>query len=230
MENAQATILESNIGSPQGDSISGSLFTLYFNRSLQQIKDEMQKELIDCRDINPRCVEKMESNIPEEIVYADDCEFITEIEKTKDKIYEKAKEIMQSKSLSVIKGKTEYTTVKRGSQEEEREWRNLIKMGSKFDDWEDIQRINELATITLAKNETIWKKNWKAKLTTGIRLHETLVKSVLLYNCRTWDVSKDEQRRLNSFHRRQLRKVIGTQWPYKIPNDKSQEQSHCRSP
>ena len=138
MENAQATIFESNIGSPQGDSISGSLFTLYFNRSLQQIKDEMQKELIDCRDINPRCVEKMESNIPEEIVYADDCEFTTEIEKTKDKIYEKAKEIMQSKSLLVIEGKTEYTTVKRGSQEEEREWRNLIKMGSKLGDWEDI--------------------------------------------------------------------------------------------
>ena len=33
----------------------------------------------------------MESSIPEEIVYADDCDFITEIEKTKDKIYEKAK-------------------------------------------------------------------------------------------------------------------------------------------
>ena len=33
----------------------------------------------------------MESNIPEEIKYADDCDFITDIEKTKDKIYEKAK-------------------------------------------------------------------------------------------------------------------------------------------
>ena len=41
----------------------------------------------------------MESSIPEKIVYADDCDFITEIEKTKDKIYEKAKEIMTSKNL-----------------------------------------------------------------------------------------------------------------------------------
>ena len=48
MENTQATIFESNIGSPQGDSISGPLFTLYFNRALQQIKDGMQKEPIDC--------------------------------------------------------------------------------------------------------------------------------------------------------------------------------------
>ena len=127
----------------------------------------------------------MKSSIPEEIVYADDCDFITEIGKTKDKIYEKAKEIMKSKSLLVNNEKTEYTTVKSGSKGKEREWRNVVKLGSKLDDWEDIQRRKELATIALAKNDTIWKKNWKTKLTTRIRLYETLVKSVLLHNCGT---------------------------------------------
>ena len=63
----------------------------------------MQKEPIDCRDITPRWVEKMESSIPVEIVHADDCDFITEIEKTKDKIYVKAKEIMTCKNLLVNK-------------------------------------------------------------------------------------------------------------------------------
>ena len=71
----------------------------------------------------------MENNIPEEIVYADDFDFITEIEKTKDKIYKKAKEIMTSKNLLMNEEKTEYTTVKRGSKEGEREWRNVIKLG-----------------------------------------------------------------------------------------------------
>ena len=47
----------------------------------------MQKEPIDCRDINLRLVEKMGSSIPEEIMYADDCDFTTGIEKTKDKVY-----------------------------------------------------------------------------------------------------------------------------------------------
>ena len=92
--------------------------------------------------------------------------------------------------------KTEYNTIKRGSKEEEREWRNVIKLGSKLGDREDIQRRKELATIALAKNDAIWKKNWKTKLTTRIRLYETLVKSVLLYNCGTWDVSRDDQRKL----------------------------------
>ena len=77
-----------------------------------------------------------------------------------------------------------------------------------------------MATIALAKNDTIWKRNLKTKLKTRIRLYEALVKSVLLYNCETWGVSKDDQRKLNSFHRRQLRKVIGTQWPHKISNNK----------
>ena len=77
-----------------------------------------------------------------------------------------------------------------------------------------------MATIALAKNDAIWKKNWKTKLTTRIQLYETPVKSVLLCNCGTWGVSKDDQRKLNSFHRRQLRKVIGIQWPHEISNNK----------
>ena len=77
-----------------------------------------------------------------------------------------------------------------------------------------------MATIALAKNDTIWKRNLKTKLKTRIRLYEALVKSVLLYNCETWGVSKDDQRKLNSFHRRQLRKVTWIQWPHKISNNK----------
>ena len=47
----------------------------------------------------------------------------------KDKIYDKVKEIMKSRNLLVNEEKTEYTTVKRGSKEEERAWRNVIKLG-----------------------------------------------------------------------------------------------------
>ena len=35
VENAQTITFESNIGSPQGDSISGPIFTIYFNHALQ---------------------------------------------------------------------------------------------------------------------------------------------------------------------------------------------------
>ena len=68
-----------------------------------------------------------------------------------------------------------------------------------------------IATVALEKDDRIWKKNWKTKLTTRIRLFGTLVQNVLLYNCGTWGFPKYDQRKLNSFHRRQLRKVIGIQ-------------------
>ena len=41
---------------------------------------------------------------------------------------------MKSKNLLVNDEKTEYITVKRGSKEEEREWKNVIKLGSKLGD------------------------------------------------------------------------------------------------
>ena len=33
-------------------------------------------------------------------------------------------------------------------------------------------------------------------------------------------MSKDDQRKLNSFHRNQLRKVVGIQWAHKISDEK----------
>ena len=41
------------------------------------------------------------------------------------------------------------------------------------------------------------------------KLYETLVKSILLYNSGTWGLTTKDEKDLNSFHRRLLRKVIG---------------------
>ena len=46
VENAQTTTFESNIGSPQGDSISGTLFTIYVNDALQQLRKEIRRKNI----------------------------------------------------------------------------------------------------------------------------------------------------------------------------------------
>ena len=43
IENAKATPFKSNIGWPQGESINGTLVTIYFNRVLQQIREETGK-------------------------------------------------------------------------------------------------------------------------------------------------------------------------------------------
>ena len=69
VENAQSTLFESNIGSPQRDSISGPLFTIYFNHDLQQLREEIRKGRIDVREINAQWTERIKSNLLDELVY-----------------------------------------------------------------------------------------------------------------------------------------------------------------
>ena len=90
-----------------------------------------------------------------------------------------------------------------------------------------------MVTEKRSKKENNWQllplqrmTQWKTKLATRIWLYETLVKIVLLYNCGTWGVSKDDQRKLNSFQRRQLRKVIRIHWSHKISNNKLYKITH----
>ena len=148
---------------------------------------------------------------------------MTEIENMTKRIYEIAREILKENNLLVNDDKTENTVIKRGSKEEERGWRNTIKLGSKLGDREDIKRRKELSSVALANNKDIWKRKNKTKRKTRIRIYETAVKSILLYNCGTWGISKGDQKKLDSFHRRQLRKVIRVNWPQKISNKKLYE-------
>ena len=81
----------------------------------------------------------MESSMPEEIVYTDDYDFITEKEKTNDKIYEKAKKIVKSKHLWMENGEMwqnwdQSLVIGKPSRKEKfgnfcpcKEWRNLEK-------------------------------------------------------------------------------------------------------
>ena len=207
VENAQATTFTSNIGSPQGDSISGPLFTIYFSKALQQLNDTMQRESIDVRDINPQWIERLNSNLPDEMEYANVCDFVTEMERKKERIFDNAKKVLTENNLLVNEEKTENITIKRGTKEEEAEWRNVIKLGSKLGDRETIKRRKELSNVAISNNETVWKKKWKRKVKTRLRLYETLVKSILLYNCDTWGLSQSDHRKLNSSHSQQLRRA-----------------------
>ena len=64
----------------------------------------------------------------------------------------------------------------------------------------------------------IWKRGDKIKQETRIKLYNSLVKSILLYNCGTWALTKTEEQKLDAFHRKQLRRVLGIHYPTKISN------------
>ena len=82
----------------------------------------------------------MKSNLPHEMVYPDDWNVITELDQKKERIYQKAKTILTKKNLLVNEDYTENTTIKREAIETEEEWRNVIMLGSKLSDQEDMKR------------------------------------------------------------------------------------------
>ena len=79
---------------------------------------------------------------------------------------------------------------------------------------------SETALTKQNKINAICLKKDKVKFEIKIKIHRALVKSVLLYNCGTWGVSSNVQQRLDAYHRRQLRRILGIKYPTRISNEK----------
>ena len=101
----------------------------------------------------------------------------------------------------------------------EEEWRSEKKVGSLLGDEEDINKRKQLATASMNKIDAIYLKKDKVKLEKKIKIYRALVKSILLYNCGTWGVSLNVQQRLDAYHRRQLRRILGIRYPTHIKRE-----------
>ena len=114
------------------------------------------------------------------------------------------------------KSKTELTILERGQKQNEI-WRHVKKVGSLLGDKEDVMNRKRLARIQMSTMYKVWiQKNTKVSLQRRVTLYNASVKSVLLYNCATWGLTKAEEAGLNSFHRQQLRRLCNIKWPNKI--------------
>ena len=202
---------ETNIGSMQGDSLSGCLFDVYFEMSLRELRKEIDSVPIPTE---PKYI----ASIPKEAIYADDADFINNNPLRNDRIISIVKESLLKQNLKVNETKTEFTTLKRGNMNTEN-WRNVKKLGSLLGDSEDILRRKQLSIIASRKLNQIWIKKNKVKKELRIKLYKTIVKSILTYNSSTWGMTKSQEKILDSFHRKQLRIVLHVKYPNKINNE-----------
>ena len=93
---------DGNIGSPQGDSLSPVLFSIYLENALKEVRPSCHDRLLI-----------LKKNLPTEIAYADDVDFIrlefadiAEVQKT-----------LKKYNLLVNADKTEQTTLSRSGKE-----------------------------------------------------------------------------------------------------------------
>ena len=98
-------------------------------------------------------------------------------------------------------------------------WRDVVKLGSKLGDSEDILHRKELSNIAMNRINDIWIKKDKIKEELRMKTYRRIVKPVLLYNSSTWGITKEEEKNLNAFHRKQLRRILHDKYPEKMKNE-----------
>ena len=230
IKGAKTEPFESNIGSPQGDSVSGPVFTIYFEKHLEGIRIEIRNAPIHVNEMNKKWIEKRDSCLPREMLYADDADFLTEDPHIKKIIEEKAAPVLQQGNLNVNTTKTEHTILKRGNKLNEK-WRKTKKLGSLLGDVEDISRRKQLSAVALNNMNKIWRNRKYKPRKRRIHLYDSLVKSILHYNCSTWGVSKSTRNKLNSFIEGNLEKSLISNGHIKLAArscTKLQTHGHCQ--
>ena len=195
-----------NKGSPQGDAISGTFFTIALEKALRDIRS-----IINESDQGIEHSYSIKSSLPNELIYADDTDFVnTDI--NKDKIINKhTKPTLAKHGLLVNDDKTEHTMVKRGASKETESWREVKKLGSLLGDHEDLKRRIQLSKAAMSTLHKVWLKK-KVSISKKLKIYKAIVKPILTYNMSTWGLTKAETREVDAAHRKHLREIWNNPW------------------
>ena len=160
-------------------------------------------------------------SVPPEIIYADDADTISKCAEVIATTEEKAAPVLGNWDLRINGDKTDRTTLKRRTNQEQETWRNTKKLGTLLGDTQEMHRRKQLASVAFNNLKVIWatKKHNRIREALRLRLYNAYVLPVLTYNACTWTLTASEQDELDAFHRKQLRRVIGISYPRKISNE-----------
>jgi len=197
---------DTTVGTPQGDSLSPVLFIVYLEAALRDVR----------RTAPPRVAS--DAGIPFEIVYADDTDFLSTSQQWLNSLEDDVVAVLGNWFLNVNPSKTEKTRIFRSKDRIGEEWRSTKKLGSLLGDEEDVMRRKQLATIMFQSMWSMWKRRDLIHERLRLRLYNAFVLPVLTYNCGTWGLTAAVLERLDSFHRKQLRSLLGVHYLDRMKN------------
>ena len=144
---------------------------------------------------------------------ADDTYFISTPRSFLDDIERIAPPYLAEWSLTINGSKTERTTISRHVDRIEEVWRMTRKLGSLLGEAEDVARRKQLANVAFRKLWTVWFRRAHISLQLCLRLYASFVVPLLPYNMGTWGLTQADLVRIDTYHRRHLRQIIGVHWP-----------------
>ena len=115
----------STIGTPQGDSLSPVLFTVYLEASLRDLRSRLPHR------------PPADARLPLDVEYADDIDFISYSRPYLNEIERIAPDCLAEWSQQINAAKTERTSVSRQVDRTHEPWRTTRKLGSLLGDAED---------------------------------------------------------------------------------------------
>ena len=211
---------ETTLGSFQGDSLSGCLFSLVLAGALNHLRT-----LIPFRSNPPMNSITM---MPEEDDNADDVYFIDEGLIRLNSTLPVATHDLKEWGLNVNESKTEFAYFfyaekgqidSKGKPVQGNElWRTTKKLGSHMCSEYDIQQKCILGNLAFKNYKDVWLQGKRICLPKLIKVYEAMVVSVMTYNCSSWAVPKEVLKKLDVCHRKHLRQILNIKWPQTISN------------
>ena len=99
-------------------------------------------------------------------------------------------------------------------------WRINKSLGSLLCSEKDIQRRCNLGNAAFTNYDKCWLQGPKIPLKTKVKLYDALVASVMLYNSNSWSAPAIVLEKLDTTHRKHLRRILNIHWPNgRITND-----------
>ena len=95
-------------------------------------------------------------------------------------------------------------------------------------DTEIDKRIGKAATTLARLTTRVWT-NPKLTVKTKMAVYNACVISTLLYGSETWTTYARQERRLNTFHLRSIRRILGISWQDRVPNTEVLSSAHLPS-
>ena len=195
-------------GTPQGDGLSPILFIIYLENALRNLRASMDLQEI-CQN------EQGLIKLYIELCYADDVDFVSTEKPTLDEIQDGAKIVFSGTNLQVNDDKTDFREI----GDNRHSVKNFKKLGTKFIPEEALIYRMQQAYQGLRAMITIWKnKPDIVSVPTRIRLYNAYVQTILVFNLCSCPLTQSQVSRLDAFHRKQLRYILGYRYPDRITN------------
>ena len=186
-------VFETTLGSFQGDSLSGCLFTLVLAGALNHLRS-----LIPFRSNPPM---NMLTSMPEESGYSDDTDFLDEELIRLEFILPVAAKVLKEWNLKVNESKTEFVHFFKAEKDQvdgenkavrgNEPWRKTKLLGSYMCSEYDIRQKCTLGNLAFKNYNDVWLQGKRISLAVLIKVYEAMVTSVMMYNCSSWAATKD---------------------------------------